>query len=101
MCSYYADQLALNERDHDQKDALRIFSDFGIELHLEKVESIDEHGIYGNQGLFSSNPNGLAEYLKNKGLDVRTITTGDCTGVILRDPDGNVLTVTEDPEDVG
>ena len=99
MTSFYAEKLALKEQDHSQKDNFRKFVDFGIELHLEKVESEDAHEEHGDLALFSKKPAELAKTLLQRNVELRSLILGEFTGLIIKDPDENVLTITEDPKD--
>lgn len=98
MTSFYAEKLALNEQDHSHHDSIRKFVDFGVKLHLEKVESADDHVVHGDLALFSENPPAEAETLQQRDVKLRSLTLGEFTGLIIEDPDNNVLTITEDPK---
>ena len=61
MTHFFGDRLGMRERDHDRKDSLREFADFGTEVHLERVSSSTEHELCGGLGNVPLREEGLAD----------------------------------------
>jgi catechol 2,3-dioxygenase-like lactoylglutathione lyase family enzyme len=93
MVAFYRDRLGMREHDHDSKDSLHEFADFGTEIHLERVASSAEHELLGALQLYSVDPAGLASHLRRGGLAVDTRTVGGRTELMLTDPDGHVIAI--------
>ncbi len=93
MTQFFRDRLGMREREQESKDSLHEFADFGTEIHLERVNSPDEHELVGSLELYSSDPEGLATFLGEKrGLDVRRRFVDGKEEPYLFDPDGHMIT---------
>jgi catechol 2,3-dioxygenase-like lactoylglutathione lyase family enzyme len=62
MTQFYRDSLGMRERDHESKDSLHEFADFGTEVHLERVSAASEHELCGSLELYSSDPERFATF---------------------------------------
>jgi catechol 2,3-dioxygenase-like lactoylglutathione lyase family enzyme len=93
MVSFYRDRLGMREREHDSKDFLHEFADFDTEIHLERVDSKEQHELLGLLELYSMHPEHLASHLSSNGLTVAKRSVGGQTELMLSDPDGYVITI--------
>jgi catechol 2,3-dioxygenase-like lactoylglutathione lyase family enzyme len=100
MTQFYRDHLGMNERDHDSKDSLHEFADFGAELHLERVGSPAEHEVSGSLEFYSSDPESYATFLsQKKGLHPQRRFVGSEVELYLFDPDGHMITFVQKPNE--
>lgn len=93
MTQFYTKLFESGERQHNDKVSLRVFADFGIEVHLERVADPREHEVVGSLELYSIDPAGLAAHLEKKGFSVTPRSVSRRTELMLSDADGNIITI--------
>ncbi|MCC5790972.1 MAG: hypothetical protein JJT75_15180 [Opitutales bacterium] len=91
MTSFYSEILQLKERDHEEKERYREYSDFGTEIHLERVRSTNEHEVLGSLELYSINIEGLVNFWNEKKIEKEVRKVSGRTEILVRDPDDNLL----------
>ena len=94
MLKFYCTLCAGHEQEENgHTDSSRVFRyRDGTELHLERVESKDEHEVTAELRLPSSDPDGFASFLAARGLTVEK-RSGTHPEFVLTDPDGHPVTV--------
>jgi hypothetical protein len=98
MTQFYAKLFGASERQHDDKDSLRMFADFGTEVHLERVRDRADHGVVGSLELSSVDPDGLASHLSKKGFSVTKRSVGGRAELVLSDADEHIITIVRKPD---
>ncbi len=93
MTTFYRDKLGMGERDHDSKDSLHEFVDFGTEIQLERVGTKAENELLGSLELYSCDPEGLVMRLSHQGIAVGKRLVSGQTELMFTDPDGHIITV--------
>jgi catechol 2,3-dioxygenase-like lactoylglutathione lyase family enzyme len=98
MTHFYAKLFGVGGRQQDDNDSVRLFADFGTEIHLERVRTPAEHEVVGSLELYSIDPDGLASYLSKKSFSPEKRSVGGHTELLLSDPDGHVITIVPKPD---
>jgi hypothetical protein len=98
MTQFYANLFGVSGRQHDDNDSVRLFVDFGTEIHLERVRAPAESEVVGSLELYSIDPDGLASYLSKKNFSPEKRSVGGHTELLLSDPDGHVITIVPKPD---